>query len=187
MNVLSIRNIFALVLVSFIAAGCTSTDTKPDETVGVVDQDGADAGGVGLGNGSGLSEEELAEQQRLAEQNAMTAEQDALREVRVFYFDFDKTIVKPESHMSLRAHAALLAANPAVKVVLNGYADERGTKEYNLALGERRAQAIERFLVVNGASDSQIETVSYGEEFPVDPSHNEAAWNKNRRVVIEYK
>ena len=65
--------------------------------------------------------------------------------------------------------------------------DRRGTKEYNLALGERRAKAVERFLVVNGAAGTQLEVVSFGEEFPVDYGHDEAAWSKNRRVVLEYK
>ncbi len=179
--------LLALALVAGVMVGCSTTDTQP-----VLDDAGAPEGGAGaettgLAMGGGLSEAELAEQQRLAEEQARAAEDGALREVRTFYFEFDQTVLRPEAHMPLRAHASFLATNPATKVVLNGYADERGTKEYNLALGERRAKAVERFLVVNGASGSQLEVISFGEEFPVDYGHDEAAWSKNRRVVLEYK
>ena len=80
-----------------------------------------------------------------------------------------------------------LSSNPASKVLLEGHCDERGTKEYNIALGEKRAKAISSFLVVNGVSKSQIEVLSYGEERPANSAHNDAAWSQNRRVYIEYK
>ena len=98
-----------------------------------------------------------------------------------------KSAVRPESRAALMAHAAFLAANPNVSVTLEGHSDERGTKEYNLALGERRAQSVERFLVVNGVSRTQLEVVSYGEEKPAASGHSESDWAKNRRVFIEYK
>ncbi len=181
-------SVFALALLGL--AACSSTETQPGEEPFAVPEPEAGNGGVetsGLGQSQGLSQSELAEQQARAEQEARDAEMATLREVRTFYFEFDQSIVPPDSHMPLKAHAAFLSANPASQIVLNGYADERGTKEYNLALGERRAKAIERFLVVNGAGTSQIEVVSFGEEFPVDYGHNEEAWSKNRRVVLEYK
>ena len=78
-------------------------------------------------------------------------------------------------------------ADTSLKVRLEGNTDERGTREYNLALGERRANAVKAYLVAQGVSPSQIEVVSYGEEKPVDPGHNEAAWAKNRRVQIVYE
>lgn len=185
---MSARNILALVFAAFIVTGCASTgSTEGTETVQQSDTSGSDASATGLGDDSGLSEAELAEQQRLAEERAARAEQDALREVRVFYFDFDKSTIKPESRTYLDAHAAFLSANPNQGVVLNGYTDERGTKEYNLALGERRAKAVQDYLRFKGVTLSQMETISFGEEFPVDAGHNEAAWTKNRRVVIEYK
>ncbi|WP_156502735.1 OmpA family protein, partial [Oleiphilus sp. HI0067] len=76
--------------------------------------------------------------------------------------------------------------NPSAKIVLEGHCDERGTKEYNIALGERRANSVAQFLKVNGVSASQIEVVSYGEESPAVAGSNETAWSKNRRVVLQY-
>ncbi len=188
MNVLSVRNILALVFAAFIVTGCASTsNTDGTETAQMEDTSGSDASATPMGNDSGMSEAEMAEKQRMAEQEARDAEAAALREVRVFYFDFDKSTVKPESRTYLDAHAVFLAANPNVGVVLNGYADERGTKEYNLALGERRAKAVQDYLRFKGVSLAQMETVSFGEEFPADNGHDEAAWTKNRRVVVEYK
>ncbi len=104
----------------------------------------------------------------------------------VFYFDFDKSVVKANGFSDLEKHAAFLAANPAAQVVLEGHADERGTREYNMALGERRAKAVSRFLQVNGASASQIETVSFGEEKPQILGHSESSWSQNRRVELKY-
>ena len=85
------------------------------------------------------------------------------------------------------AHSQYLAANSSARVVLEGHADERGTVEYNLALGERRALSVSRFLQANGTSASQIETVSFGEERPALMGHSDASWSKNRRVEIKYQ
>lgn len=185
MNLITMRHILAFVLVIFLTAGCaTSTDVPGGGTPG--DENGQnDTATEGLDTDQ-LSEEELALQRDQQERDAQTAEMDALREVRVFYFEFDKSSVKPEARQYIQAHAQYLQQNPAVSIVLNGYADERGTKEYNLALGERRAISVRDFLEVNGARRSQIEVVSFGEEFPADPGRNEAAWELNRRVVLEY-
>lgn len=105
---------------------------------------------------------------------------------RVVYFDFDKSDVKPEFLDTLTAHAKYLVANPNQKIRIEGYTDERGTVEYNIALGDRRAQAVRRFLLFQGVSDAQISTVSYGEAHPADTGHDETAWAKNRRAVIVY-
>lgn len=183
MKLIDLRKVFALSFALAFVAGCS---TAPTDTTGV-ENGGYDAETSVGAETSGLSAEELERRRLEQEQRAREGEDAALREVRVFYFDFDSNIVKPEAHLPLQAHAAYLQANPNVRVVLNGYADERGTKEYNLALGERRAKAVERFLVVSGASASQIEVVSYGEEFPADPGHNEEAWAKNRRVELVYQ
>ncbi len=105
---------------------------------------------------------------------------------RVVYFDFDKSDVKPEFLDTLTAHAKYLAANPTQKIRIEGYTDERGTVEYNIALGDRRAQAVRRYMLFQGVSADQITTVSYGEAHPADPGHDETAWAKNRRAVIVY-
>jgi len=109
--------------------------------------------------------------------------QNALRQT-VFYFDFDIAEFKAEDRNTLTYHARDLAANPNKRIRLEGHADERGTREYNLALGERRANGILNYMVVNGASRSQIEVVSYGEERPAQTGQNEQAYARNRRVEV---
>lgn len=105
----------------------------------------------------------------------------------VFYFDFDKSIVRPEAREALAKHAQYLMDNPDARIVLEGHADERGTREYNMALGERRAKAIMRYLTIQGVAASQIETVSFGEEVPVAFGHDSASWQLNRRVEVRYE
>jgi peptidoglycan-associated lipoprotein len=103
----------------------------------------------------------------------------------VFYFDFDKSQLRVDVRAALDEHAAYLR-NKTGMVRLEGHADERGTREYNLALAERRARAISNYLSIQGVSASQIETISYGEEKPAALGHSEAAWSKNRRVELIY-
>ena len=105
----------------------------------------------------------------------------------VFYFDFDQAIVRRDGHGELDEHAGVLANNPRLMVRLEGHADERGTREYNLALGERRANAVQSYLLSQGASRNQIEVVSYGEEKPAMNGHDQMSWEKNRRVEIVYR
>lgn len=111
---------------------------------------------------------------------------DSILAKRVIYFDFDKSNIKPDFLDVLTAHAKYLVAHPDQKVRIEGYTDERGTVEYNIALGDRRAQAVRRFLLFQGVNPDQLTTVSYGESHPADPGHNEAAWAKNRRAVLVY-
>jgi len=111
---------------------------------------------------------------------------DGAREVRVIYFDYDKAEVRAEYRAPVQAHARHMARNPELLVTLEGHADERGSREYNLALGESRANAIRRQMVLLGASAGQIRVVSYGEERPVADGHDESAWSLNRRVEIIY-
>ena len=113
--------------------------------------------------------------------------QAALREQTVFYFDFDQSTLKEEGKAALKAHAAYLAASGTARVVLEGHADERGTVEYNLALGERRAMTVRRFLMANGASAEQLQVVSFGEERPAVLGSTEAAYSQNRRVEVKYQ
>ena len=106
---------------------------------------------------------------------------------RTIYFDFDKSEIKPDARAVLEAHAKYLAQNRSASITLEGHADERGTREYNVALGERRANSARQFLTLMGASGQQIRTVSYGEERPVCNEHNESCWSQNRRVEIIYR
>ena len=107
-------------------------------------------------------------------------------QVRVIYFDYDQTDVRAEYQAAVEAHARFLANNPTTAITLEGHADERGSREYNLALGERRANAVRRYIVLLGASAEQLRSVSYGEERPVSENHDDAAWALNRRVEIIY-
>ncbi|MEY3219445.1 MAG: peptidoglycan-associated lipoprotein Pal [Pseudomonadota bacterium] len=105
---------------------------------------------------------------------------------RVVYFDFDISDVRADQRQILDTNAAYLAKNQQVKIRLEGHADERGSREYNLALGERRAQAVKRYLGLSGVQETQMSTLSYGEEKPVAEGHDEASWQRNRRVEIIY-
>jgi len=97
------------------------------------------------------------------------------------YFDYDKADIKAEAKPVLEKKAEFLRANASYKVTIEGYCDERGTNEYNMALGDRRAKSAMKYLNALGISANRMSTVSYGEEKPADPGHNEAAWAKNRR------
>ena len=103
----------------------------------------------------------------------------------LFYFDFDQAIVKRAGHEELNKHAAALRADRYLQARLEGHADERGTREYNLALGERRANAVRDFMVANGIATYRIETVSYGEERPAAIGSGESNWSQNRRVELK--
>lgn len=105
----------------------------------------------------------------------------------IFYFDFDQAIVRRTGHEELNKHAEVLSADSYLRVRLEGHADERGTREYNLALGERRANAVRAYLVAQGAARNQIEVISYGEEKPANNGHSESSWAENRRVEIVYR
>lgn len=138
---------------------------------------------------SGVAQETV--QVETVEQGASPAEQlrqklDALRQENTIYFDFDTATIRPEFIEVLQAHGAFLTANPSVRVTVEGHTDERGTPEYNIALGERRAVSVVQYLQNLGVSAGQISTVSYGEEKPADTSRGEASFAKNRRAVLVY-
>ncbi|MEM7504879.1 MAG: peptidoglycan-associated lipoprotein Pal [Pseudomonadota bacterium] len=106
---------------------------------------------------------------------------------RVIYFDYDSSDVRAEDQALVEAHANYLAQNPGQRVLLEGHADERGSREYNVALGERRALAIGKLMQLLGVSDAQMRAVSYGEERPAEPGHDEGSWALNRRVELVYR
>ncbi len=120
--------------------------------------------------------------------DGLTAAQRAARDAALaktkFYFEFDKSDLSQEDRDALVFHANQLKANPNMNIRLEGHADERGTREYNLALGERRAQAVERYLQVQGVAAGQMETISYGEERPANSGTTEVAYQDNRRVEM---
>ncbi|WP_152206815.1 peptidoglycan-associated lipoprotein Pal [Marinobacter changyiensis] len=183
---------FALVLSLGFIAGCSSTgDTMEDDGFGIDSSATGQSGGSTVydgTDGSGVSSSGLTDSERMeAQERASQAEVQALRDITTFYFDFDTAEIKAESRDVLAAHARYLSDNPGTQVRLEGHSDERGTTEYNLALGERRANAVQRFLIVNGASRGQLETVSYGEEKPAVSGSSESAWAQNRRVEMIFQ
>lgn len=114
------------------------------------------------------------------------AQLDRLKQENVVYFGFDKYDVSAEYEELLNAHANYLRVNPGVRVVIEGHADERGTPEYNIALGERRANAVQMYLQGKGVPEGQLSIMSFGKEKPVVIGHDEAAYAKNRRAVLVY-
>lgn len=163
-------------LLTLTLAACASSDT--DETSGsdVIDSSNSSSGsGSATSSGAGGSSSLTT---------AQMEQRDAAMDTTVFYFEFDRSDLSAEARAALVYHANYLKDNPSARYRLEGHADERGTREYNLALGERRAQAVERYLQVQGVSSNQLETISYGEENPVDPGTSEAAYSRNRRVEI---
>lgn len=193
MKLNTIKMLSALFLSAFILSGCESMSTTEEDAFTNAGMDSAaaetEATTSAAPDEAELAARELAAQELAAQQaqEAAMKEQATLREIRTFYFDFDQATIKTESRPALAAHAAFLASNPSVKVVLEGHTDERGTKGYNMALGERRANSVQQFLIVNGVSKAQVEVLSYGEERPANSAHNESAWAQNRRAYIEYK
>ena len=171
-------NISKILIISsalFVFAGCASQDIPDpdpsDETYGSQDT-GADTDGMG---GSGMGDGEFLDDDLAGGELA-----------NIVYFDFDSYELLPEDADIAARHGIQLADNPGWSVRLEGHADERGSREYNIGLGERRAQAVRRVLLLQGAQPSQISTVSFGEERPADLGSNEDAWAQNRRVEFKY-
>ena len=173
----------ALLGSALVIAGCGGGSNVQDTSGGADTDAGADSGATtySVEEQARLEAEEQARQEEMNRQ----MEQERLLGITTFYFDVDQSVVKPEARPALEAHARNLAQNGGT-VVLEGHSDERGTREYNLALGERRAEAIARYLSVLGVSSQQIEAVSYGEERPASLGHDESSWSLNRRVELRY-
>ena len=175
-NVSMQRMIAVLLLVLACAlTGCKSNPPKPTGAEAGAANAGAEGSGATNPNASGSGgDDEIA------------GPQAGLLAKRTVYFEFDSSEIKGDGTDIVAAHAKYLAANAPARVRLEGHTDERGSREYNIGLGERRAQAVRRALLLQGAADAQISTVSYGEERPAAAGHDETAWAKNRRVEIVY-
>lgn len=171
------RLIVVFLLTASLGLGaCASKKPKAEAPAAPSEAGGAasGAGGAGAAASGAAADEEAA------------GPQAGLLATRIVYFDFDSSEIKGAGTEVVAAHAKYLAGHTSTRVRLEGHTDERGSREYNIGLGERRAQAVRRALLLQGASDAQISTVSYGEERPVAAGHDEAAWAKNRRVEIVY-
>ncbi|MCV6621137.1 MAG: OmpA family protein [Cellvibrionaceae bacterium] len=171
MTLKTIKNSLGLAIIVAAMAGCSSNSTTEGDPAANDAANGADSGvATGTADNNGLSSGDNSDQY---------AELDT-----VFYFDFDQSLLRPESRTALTGHAARLKAS-GDNVRLEGHADDRGTREYNMALGERRANAVRDFLLLQGVSASQLETVSYGEERPAQDGTSDYARGQNRRVELK--
>jgi peptidoglycan-associated lipoprotein len=168
--------LIAVIAVALAVGACASKPKRTEAPAGGQSAAGAESGGAGSASASGGTEEGAAAAGPLA----------GILAKRIIYFDFDSSEIKGEGPAIVAAHAKYLTSNPSVKVRLEGHTDERGSREYNIGLGERRAQAVRRAMLLQGASEAQLSTVSYGAERPVATGSNEAAWAQNRRVEIVY-
>ena len=161
----------------FSVAGCNRSNTLPDESTGPANDGGFDDSTTARGQNSGGG----------VTVSPLEAERARLMQQLVVYFDYDTADILPEFNALLQAHGQFLAQNPNTQVRLEGHADERGSREYNIGLGERRAQAVRRVLMLQGAAGSQLTTVSYGEERPAQTGSDDEAWRLNRRVELVYR
>lgn len=175
-----------MIMLALGLAGCGGSDRTKDGNAGAVVEDRGissdemndidSAVTTGIGDGDPYSRSALGNPN----------DPDGPLSVRVIYFDYDSSNIRADFRSTIEAHAAYLAANPGVAISLEGHADERGSREYNLALGERRALSVRKQLVLLGASAGQVNAVSYGEERPVTEGHSEESYALNRRVEILY-
>ncbi|MEZ5458489.1 MAG: peptidoglycan-associated lipoprotein Pal [Steroidobacteraceae bacterium] len=178
------RLILAIVCAAALA-GCASkraaTPVEPSADSPVDTGATTAAAPVDVTAGSGLESSGAA-----TDAGGVAGPQGGLLSQRIVYFAFDRAEIRSEDAPMVAAHAAWLAANPQARIRLEGHTDERGTREYNIGLGERRAQTVRRALTLQGVADNQIATVSFGEERPAAAGEDEAAWSQNRRVELLY-
>jgi peptidoglycan-associated lipoprotein len=172
------HTVIVLVAVVTCLSACGSPPPKPSS--------GGDAESVGA-QAAGDSQSKLAADTGPSPaDNEIAGPQEGMLTKRLIYFDFDSAEIRGEGTDVVAAHARYLASHLDARVRLEGHTDERGSREYNIGLGERRAQSVRRALLLQGATAAQVSTVSYGEERPAVPGHDEAAWAKDRRVEIVY-
>ena len=179
-----------IVLVSalVLAAGCKSKPPKVDTTARSDVPATAASSTNPVPGSSGVQNSGVVtvNADRGAASNGALGPPGALGAQRVIYFDYDSSDIRSEFIDVVAAHGRFLAGNATVRVRLEGHSDERGSREYNIALGERRAQTVKRALALQGVQESQVAVVSFGEERPAATGSDENAWSKNRRVEIVY-
>ena len=174
------KRVFLGLMMALVLAGCSSV--KLDDVP--VEDKGASTVPAQPGGGGPTTESRVAP---VAADSASSTAAGPANVARIIYFDYDSYVVKPEFQSLIEAHARFLRANPARRVVVEGHTDERGGREYNLALGQRRSEAVRRALGLLGVADAQVEAVSFGKEKPAVPGADEESWARNRRAEIAYR
>ena len=176
------KNLAAIFLVSALLVGCGST--VPLNDVPVTDATATGVAGSGsIASGTGVKSGGVTP----VELGGGTNPAADLSEAKIIYFDYDSFVIKPEYQSVIAAHARFIKSQLTRKVAIEGHTDETGGREYNLALGQKRAEAVLGALTILGVSQSQLEAVSFGKEKPAVSGANEAAWSKNRRAEIRYQ
>jgi peptidoglycan-associated lipoprotein len=176
-----VKNFLLVCLVSIFLTACGST--VPLNDVPVTDASAKPVGGTDAqGTGSGVKGGEVAR----VDLNPNNSQADVTTEPRVIYFDYDSFVIKPEFQSLIATHARLIKSQSARKVAIEGHTDERGGREYNLALGQKRAEAVVGALTIMGVPQNQLEAVSFGKEKPAALGSDESAYSKNRRAEIRY-
>jgi peptidoglycan-associated lipoprotein len=175
-----VKKVLLSIVVATLVAACGSQEVKKD--VPVADRTTTPTQAQQPTGQTGTT---TPTQQTAVTGNPLTDPKNILSQ-RSVYFDFDSNVVKDEFRPLVQAHARYMVEKKDTKIRIEGNCDERGSREYNLALGQRRAEAVKKVMTVLGVQEGRIETVSFGEEKPADPGHDEAAWAKNRRGDIKY-
>ena len=176
------KTCFALAAASLLAAACASNTPPADTADAQASASGTPA--ARTGTAATKSPGQRAGSQAGAQPTVMVKGVPAQRSV---YYDFDRSDIKPEFRPAIEAHARYLREHPDERVTVEGNGDERGSREYNLALGQKRAEAVQKMMRLSGAADGQIEAVSFGEEKPKALGHDEASWAENRRSDVVYQ
>ncbi len=178
----SSRVLMVLSLVFGLAACSGDKGTKPDEAAGDANKSATTSGADQAGAQGNATTDSAAGNQKLGGSDA-----GAGGDQRLVHFAFDSDSVDDQNRAIVESNAQYMQANPKLKVSVQGHTDERGTREYNLALGQRRAKAVARMLKVLGIPDNRVTTTSFGEEKPIATGQGESAWAQNRRVEFVYK
>jgi peptidoglycan-associated lipoprotein len=173
-----IKRMFLALTVAAVMAGCSSVklDDVPVEDKGAASVTGQPGPGAGQSSVAPVVTDPAA--------GSIAGPANV---ARIIYFDYDSYVIKPEFQSLIEAHARFLKANNSRRVAVEGHTDERGGREYNLALGQRRAEAVRRSFGLLGVPDTQVEAVSFGKEKPAAPGSDEASWAQNRRAEIVYR
>jgi peptidoglycan-associated lipoprotein len=179
----SVPVLFAAVALVALLGGCASKPTT--ETGGAPVEERTPSAGTSGAATAGTAGAGVTGTATGAQTNPLKDPRSPLSK-RSVYFDFDSYTVKDEYKPLIEAHAKYLQANHSAKMTIQGNADERGSREYNIALGQRRADTVKRMMLLYGATDAQIETVSFGKEKPKNSGHDESAWAENRRDDFVY-
>lgn len=181
-------HISLILLAAVMLSGCPAEPTKEaaDQTQGRIEGAGDSAQTGQFTDGRTTNGTAMATSDEPYRKDAINDANSPLSQ-QLVYFDFNASTIKTEYQELLVWHGRYLASNPDMKVRLEGHTDERGSREYNVALGDRRGQAVSRLLMFQGAKSSQVQVVSYGEEKPVALEHDESAWSQNRRVQLVYE